>query len=370
MRSVVLGSLAYDDSRRESHDHGYREPPPVGHVEQIEQAEGRDRYQYGAEVGSGGHRLQQLAHACAFPGAHGEDAYDREHHSDGGDQHGREYGLELHGFSVAYECGCPERDRGEDGAAVAFVEVGSHTRDVTYVVAHVVGYGRRVPGVVFRDSRLDLAHEVGSHVGGLGVDASADPGEQGLGGRSHAEGEHGRGDGDELLGPLYAYELVEDYVPERNVKESQADYGQAHHGSAPESYLQSVVEPSSGRVGGAPGGVGRRLHAHETGEAAEESAGEEREGHPGILDVESVCEHGEEHGKYQEYDDDYLILLLQIRHRAFADESGDLLHGGRAFVFLHHLAEENPGEQQGCQRCCRNKIEQNGIGRHKRLLFI
>jgi hypothetical protein len=71
-----------------------------------------------------------------------------------------------------------EGDRGDDRAGVGLEQVGAHAGDVADVVAHVVGDGRRVAGVVLGDAGLDLADEVGADVGGLGVDAAADTGEQ------------------------------------------------------------------------------------------------------------------------------------------------------------------------------------------------
>src|SRR6185436_2461870 len=50
---------------------------------------------------------------------------------------------------------------------------------VADVVADEVRHHARVAGIVLRDPLLDLAHEVGPDVGGLGVDAAAELGEQG-----------------------------------------------------------------------------------------------------------------------------------------------------------------------------------------------
>ena len=44
---------------------------------------------------------------------------------------------------------------------------------ISNVVAHQVGDDRRVTGVVFRDAGFNLAHQVGCHVGGLGVNPTA-----------------------------------------------------------------------------------------------------------------------------------------------------------------------------------------------------
>ena len=67
---------------------------------------------------------------------------------------------------------------GDDGADVGLEQVGTHAGHVADVVAHVVGDGGRVERVVLGDPGLDLAHEVGADVGGLGVDAAAHAGEE------------------------------------------------------------------------------------------------------------------------------------------------------------------------------------------------
>jgi len=115
---------------------------------------------------------------CLFPRADHEDADDREDRSDAGHDH-RGQDADL----------AERRDRGaeggggEDRAAVGLVEVRAHPGHVAHVVSDVVRDGRRVARVVLGDAGLDLADEVGTDVGGLGVDAATDAGEEGLGWR-------------------------------------------------------------------------------------------------------------------------------------------------------------------------------------------
>ncbi len=60
---------------------------------------------------------------------------------------------------------------------IGFEQVGTHAGDVAHVVADVVRDGGRVARIVFRNPGFDLADEVGTDVGGFGVDAAADTGE-------------------------------------------------------------------------------------------------------------------------------------------------------------------------------------------------
>ena len=113
----------------------------------------------------------------ALLGPHGEHADDRRDHADGtgGD---REDEAERRVGADRAERRHAEDDRGDEGDLVALEQVGGHAGAVADVVAHVVGDGGRVAGVVLGDARLDLADEVGADVGGLGEDAAADSQEQ------------------------------------------------------------------------------------------------------------------------------------------------------------------------------------------------
>ena len=78
-------------------------------------------------------------------------------------------------------------------------QVGAAAGAVADVVADEVRDDARVARVVLGDARLDLADEVGADVGGLGVDAAAELGEEGheAGAEAEADDEERRlGDGD------------------------------------------------------------------------------------------------------------------------------------------------------------------------------
>ena len=126
---------------------------------------------------------------------HEEHADDRRQHADGpaAEREERADGPEpgLVG-EEALEGGDAEDDRRDQGDLVALEQVGGHAGAVADVVAHVVGDGGRVAGVVLGDAGLDLADEVGADVGGLGEDAAADPQEQGEQRAAEAEADEDR----------------------------------------------------------------------------------------------------------------------------------------------------------------------------------
>ncbi len=217
---------------------------------------------------------------------------------------------------------------------------------VADVVADVVGDGRRVAGVVLGDAGLDLADEVGADVGGLGEDAAADAGEQGLRRGAHAEGDHrGRDDDEVMPAVVQRIELTEDDEPERDVEQGQADDDEAHDRAAAEGDPEAGVEGVFGRVGRPRRGVGRGLHPEEAGQAGEEAAGEEGHRDPGVLDLE---DEGHERQQDDQADEDHghdLVLLFEVGHGAFADIGGDPGHVLGALALLFHLVVEEPGEE-------------------------
>ena len=70
-----------------------------------------------------------------------------------------------------------EHHGGNRGHHIGFEEVGRHAGAIADIVAHVVGNGRRVARIIFRDAGFDLAHHVAADIGTLGEDAAAETGE-------------------------------------------------------------------------------------------------------------------------------------------------------------------------------------------------
>ncbi len=125
------------------------------------------------------------------------------------------------------EGGDAEDDRGDQRDLVALEQVGGHAGAVADVVAHVVGDGGRVAGVVLGDARLDLADEVGADVGRLGEDAAADPQEQGEQRAAEAEADEDR-----------RRRVLEDHDDDRRAEQAEADGEHAGDATGAERHLQ------------------------------------------------------------------------------------------------------------------------------------
>ena len=324
--------------------------PPVvvgGAEHEGEDAEGGDSAEDGGEVGAEAHALEELCHAGAFLGADGEDAEHGKDHAHGCDEHRGDDGLGLHLGACHIECGRAECHGAEDGAAVALIEVCAHAGHVTHVVTDVVGDGGGVAGIVLREVALDLSDDVGAYVSGLGVDTAAHAGEEGLGGCTHSEGKHGGGDDHELLrGVGLLHESVQDDPPDGDVEQAEAHYGEAHHGAGAERYLEAGIKAPARCIGSTAGSEGGGLHPDEACEAGEETAGEECERNPGVLDAESVREDREEYGEHDEDYDHYLVLLLEVSHGSLTHVLRDLLHSRGTLVLLLHLTVEDECEEE------------------------
>ena len=252
----------------------------------------------------------------------------------------------------------PESHGGKDAAAVAFIQVCSHSGDVAHVVSHIVGDCGRVARIILRDVCFHLPHDVSSHVGAFGIDSTAHTGEQGLRAGSHSEGEHGGGDHDQVVAVGRIVHSIEDKPPYGYVQKPQADDGETHDGSAPERDPESSVEGFPDGVGSPGGCISRSPHSDESRKAGEESSRQESERHPGILKIESVGHYCEDNRKDDENDGDDLILLLEIGHRSFPHVLCDFFHRRGSLIFFPHLAVEKPGKEKGQDRCGRDKIEQ------------
>ena len=164
---------------------------------------------------------------------------------------------------------------GQDGAHIGLIQVGAHAGHVAHVVAHVVGDGGGVAGVILGDAGLHLAHQVGAHVGGLGVDAAAHTGEQGHEGGAHAVHDHD-------VAHLQRDQPMPKYIamvePDGDVQQAQAHHGEAHDGAGGERHAQALVQALRGGLSSTGIGVGGDLHADETGQHGPDTAGEESEG--------------------------------------------------------------------------------------------
>ena len=224
-----------------------------------------------------------------------------------------------------------------DGAHVALQKIRAETRHVAHVVAHVVGDGGRVAGIVLGDVGLGLAHQIRAHVGGLGVDAAAHAVEHGHDGAAQgiARERHGKGDKAQPqvvgIAGLGHIELpqpqAKNQIDQEKPQQREAAHAKTHDRAAPEGNFQrlSNVVGLPGLVGDANVGIGGNFHAHKTGTARHHCAHNERNG--GL----PHGDHRKDHGNNQDDHQQNRIFIGDERVGADADGSGNFLHFFRTF---------------------------------------
>ena len=92
-------------------------------------------------------------------------------------------------------------------------------------------------------------------------------------------------------------------------------------------------------------GSGCDLHADETGQAGENTAGEERK-RGEYVHKSTERQHQEKNKNDGKENSDSAILLFQERIGAFADRQSDLLHLIGTFVHFEHSFCQNKSKQQ------------------------
>ena len=230
-----------------------------------------------------------------------------------------------------------DRHRRHDRGDERLVDIGAHAGHVAHVVTHVVGDATGIAGIILGNAFDDLAGDVGTHVGGLGVDATAD---------AREERDRGRADGEAMQNGR-KMRILGEYVVEAAQPEQRRRGHEEPHDRAPiERRQQSVrLRTLPGGLTRTHVGVGRGLHADEAGEERQEGA--EQEAAAGDQSRPLAAEGEEEEGEYADrVDEEHLVLANQERHRALADVPTDHVHGLGPFRERFHPEVEEHGDGQ------------------------
>ena len=150
-----------------------------------------------------------------------------------------------HQQRVAHRAGEEDRRQqhgGDDGHRVGLEQVGGHAGAVADVVAHVVGDHGGVAGVVLGDAGLDLAHQVGAHVGALGEDAAAEPGEDGDQRAAEAQRDHRLQHRRSSSSVPARHAAAQDEVVAGDAEQAEADHQHAGDGAGLEGDVQAGGE--------------------------------------------------------------------------------------------------------------------------------
>ena len=283
-------------------------------------------------------------------------AYDGEQDAKAGDHHGQEDGTNaaegvvdatrIADDRVAKHHGC------EHGSHIGTEQVGAHTCYVAHVVAHVVGDGGRVAGVVFGDTCFHLTHEVGAYVGSLRVDTAAHTGKQcdGFGAEREA-GEHFKyaRHGDVAAAACVIAVHKED--EKHGEQGAESEYGQtgnaeAHHRAAFERYVQGFGQAGAGGLRGAHVGFGGDAHAKETRHDGKEGSDDESHHDERVAGGHHGAEPAQEGGGDHHENTEYAVFRFEKRHGAVGNVSSDGAHFIVAGILFRYPVLENDHVQK------------------------
>ena len=261
-------------------------------------------------------------------------APDKEAADDGSDDagSGQDQGEQSAGAVEGACHGHAQRQSGNQSAHIGLEQVGAHAGHVAHVVAHIIGDDGGVPGIVFGDTGLDLAHQISAYVSGLGVDTAAYTGEQSDGGSTQREA------GEDL-------NVAGKGIDGGAAQQTQTNHAHTHNGTAGECNAQRLVH-AAGLGGGSSAdvGLGSHIHAHRSGAHGEHGTYQKADGgEPADKQADQYKQNG--HKDHQN-----LVLGEQECPCAIADIACDFLHPFRTCVSLGNRGGFPCGKQQS-QNC-------------------
>ena len=295
-------------------------------------------------------QVQGALHVAAFLDPHHQDADEREEDAHARDHHGQQDG--AHPAEVVargHDLAAQHHGR-QDGRHVAAEQVGAHAGHVAHVVAHVVGDGGRVARVVLGNARLDLAHQVGAHVGRLGVDAAAHAGKErnALGAQREAREHLQRALHLQPVGRGAVHEHpVEDDEQPAQPQHGQPGHAHPHHRAAGERHFQRLAQAGARGLRGAHVGLGGDAHADEAGQRGEQGTEQERADDGGVRPLVRKAQVAQEQaGDHREHGQDP-VLGLEEGEGPVRDVAGNGAHALVAGVLPRHPGRAPQGVQQG-----------------------
>ena len=308
--------------------------------------------------------LQQLVEGGVFFRFHHENTDERGQHAKAGEGQGSDGELQADAFTkgarTRQSSSSTDGHRRENGSVVGLVEVGTHTGNITNVVTDVVGDGGGVAGIIFRNASFDLANEVGTNVGRLGVDATPYASKQSLRGSPHAIRKHDGGHADQSIAFRQWHDaLGVQEEPSRDVEQGKSNHHQTHHGTGPEGDLEAVIQGLFGGKRGPGGSIGGHLHAEPAAQSGEQSG--HRNADCSLPRLRPLGGQDEEHrNQGNEYQSHNFVLAGQVGHRTVTNGLGDLHHLTFTFTVGHDSTAKSEGRTKSADRANRSKPIQRG----------
>merc|ERR1711871_1342611 len=306
VRGEVLGGLTDKDTDEEADDQAEKVLPPihtvvagivVGNLEKDENCHGSENQgKQGCRVHTHVQGVQEVflkvlgVHGGRSP--HKEETDDGSNDTETSNPEWERCATEVSATHLAIVGFDTVRGQGKGGSChngthVTFEEVGTHASYITNVVTHIVCDGSRVVVGVLGEILLDLADQVSTDIGSLGVDATSDTSEQGDRGCTEGERRQVEQSIIDVLFPRSAVRvpsgipsLTEEKEEDGEAKQTEAHHSETHDGTTCERDLQSFVETRLGSLGSLDIAFGGHLHAHPTRTSREDGTDDEADHHP------------------------------------------------------------------------------------------
>ena len=147
------------------------------------QSKGSNDYQNRADVSTFSQRTKQFLLICAFFCLNKEGTDNGSEDTQSTQSHWDHHTLEAKASGNAQSHG------GKSCTCIGFIQVSTHTSNVTYVVAYVVSDNCRVSRVVFWDTSFNFTNQVSTNVSSFGEDTAAYTSKQSHGGSTHTKGD-------------------------------------------------------------------------------------------------------------------------------------------------------------------------------------
>ncbi|OPZ97747.1 MAG: hypothetical protein BWY71_01508 [Planctomycetes bacterium ADurb.Bin412] len=255
---------------------GDAQPAYAGDIfqEKPTEQQGSQHNQKAAAVNPASQGTQQILHGRVFFRADHANSDDTHDNPDSRQNHGQgqHFGLSDNHFRAGQpihrsDGGYAQRSRGQNRAAVAFVQVCTHAGDIPDIISDVIGNGCRIPRIVLWDAGFHFTNQVRPDVRGLGINTAADTGKQGLTAGTHTEAQHNDGNFHQIH--MKAIDqgrgnFGQNQKPHGNIKQAKTNDYQPHDSSGPKGNLQAAVEAFLGTLSGTIAGEGRRFHSQKT----------------------------------------------------------------------------------------------------------
>ena len=316
--------------------------------------------------------IQGRLHLCLFrivPYTDDLRSKDGEHNAERGNDQWKQDGghaTEVVGNAAAHVVDhvVAKHHGGKHGGHVRAEEVGTHARDISYVVSYVVCNGGRVSGVILGDACFHLAHEVCAYVGSLGVNPATDACEEGNALCAQREACKGLQDdchlthGSACTSSVTAHPTQKKDEENAQSEDCETGHTEAHHHASCKGDFQTLAQARACGLRGAYVGLGRNAHANVSCQSRKNSADDKGHDDEPVRGFHHGGNKAQEGACHDDEDGQDAVFRAQKRQSSFVDVLCDFTHSGRARVLFAHPSRLDGHDDQAENGQCWYEVKQ------------